>query len=819
MFEIRTIADATMEAIQPSQPNDTLSSRGYAWKAVQTGGWRAVRAFVCCVALVAMLVGGARQADAQVRFAGVNVPVITGLNSPWGMAVDASGNIYIADMGATTVYKETPQSDGTYAQTVLDTFNSSQGFSSGPVGIAVDSAGSVFIGMAGACSGQATSCLMKETWNSGTSTWVRSYIGTLPGGVLGVAIDTYGNLFASWAVGSTGKVSKFQPNGSGGYIVTNPAIYSAASATLGGVAVDNSGKVYVTQALGQYFYVLTPTTSAQTATAYTVATSVLGRGGPQFYGIAVDGAGNVYIGDANGFLLEFVPAEESSYTEVVLNSSLSDIHGVTFSPTGILYLNQTNEVDRYDYGSVSLGTQAESSAAPITTSFQFAINSGTSIGSWLVLDQGISGLEFQPVISSCPTGLVNFADTCVLTVKFTAQYPGVRQGAVEALDACGNVLAKVYVSGVGQMPQVALHPGAQTKVVTGLGSTWGNNFAMLTDGSIVSAAHGMTGVIKQASGGAQTDLVASGKLINVNGLAVDGAGNIFVAQAWSSVTSILEIPLTGVGYGTPFTVGSGLNSPNGVAVDGAGNLFVTQGSTNVTEFPWTGGSYGTAVQFGSLKNAASVAVDANRNLFVSDSSAGNVVEIPWTGSGYNTAGQTTIASNLTDPIGVAMDGGGSVYVGDGFGNAGIKLVPLTASGYGTPFVIATGLGTSTGVALDGAGNLYVSSDGVGSITEINVANPIQVTFATATPVGTQDNEYTQSPAVTVLNTGNQELTLYATGSPNPLYPSGFAYDAGSSCDQVSVPALHIRCWLRATTAPMKWTSSPRSVGAIAATSP
>src|SRR4051812_32516487 len=55
------------------------------------------------------------------------------------------------------------------------------------------------------------------------------------------------------------------------------------------------------------------------------------------------------------------------------------------------------------------------------------------------------------------------------------------------------------------------------------------------------------------------------------GVAVDGSGNVFVAD--SNNSAVKEIVAAG-GYTTVNTLGSGFNTPFGVAVDGSGNVFV-----------------------------------------------------------------------------------------------------------------------------------------------------------------------------------------------------------------------------------------------------
>jgi hypothetical protein len=128
--------------------------------------------------------------------------------------------------------------------------------------------------------------------------------------------------------------------------------------------------------------------------------------------------------------------------------------------------------------------------------------------------------------------------------------------------------------------------------------------------------------------GAPITVAASG-MNSPNGLAVDGSGNVFIANHSPASGSVLEVPWSGSGYGTPITLadsnsnGGGFN-PEGLALDGVGNLFVADmGDQKLLKFPWTGTAYGTSV---TVANTATnpgfgpfgLAVDGSENLYIVD---------------------------------------------------------------------------------------------------------------------------------------------------------------------------------------------------------
>ena len=97
MFEIRTIADAKQEAVQPSQVSNSAALRVAARNAAQAAQWRTVRVLAGCMALLALLLCGAPRAQAQVVVGGVQSQIAPSTwTGPVGVATDSSGNIYVA---------------------------------------------------------------------------------------------------------------------------------------------------------------------------------------------------------------------------------------------------------------------------------------------------------------------------------------------------------------------------------------------------------------------------------------------------------------------------------------------------------------------------------------------------------------------------------------------------------------------------------------------------------------------------------------------------------------------------------------------------
>jgi DNA-binding beta-propeller fold protein YncE len=145
--------------------------------------------------------------------------------NPWGVAVDSSGNVYVADYGNDRVEKFT--SSGTFV-TQWGSVGSGPGQFVVPVGVAVDSSGNVYVADTG------NNRVQKFT---GSGSFITQWGLGLFNYPIGVAIDSSGNVYV--VDSGNNRVVKF--TGDGKYITQ-----LGNSTTPSGVAIDSSGNVYVT---------------------------------------------------------------------------------------------------------------------------------------------------------------------------------------------------------------------------------------------------------------------------------------------------------------------------------------------------------------------------------------------------------------------------------------------------------------------------------------------------------------------------------------------------------------------------------------------
>ena len=270
-----------------------------------------------------------------------------------------------------------------------------------------------------------------------------------------------------------------------------------------------------------------------------------------------------------------------------------------------------------------------------------------------------------------------------------------------------------------------------------------------------------TGVITTIAGtgdfgfGGDGGPAVSAQLRHPLGLAVDGAGNLYfvdlanhrIRKVDSSgvITTVAGTGEKGFGGDGGQAVSAQLNYPNDVVVDGAGNLYIADASNDrirkvdssgiITTVAGTGekgfgGDGGQAVS-ARLNTSSGVVLDGAGNLYIADrhnsrirkvDSSGVITTIAGTGEiGFDGDGGPAVSALLNSPTGVAVDVAGNVYFSDE-GNQLIRKVDTSGvittvagmrdygpAGDGGPAVSAW-LATPNDVATDGAGNLYISGD-------------------------------------------------------------------------------------------------------------
>jgi sugar lactone lactonase YvrE len=435
------------------------------------------------------------------------------------------------------------------------------------------------------------------------------------------------------------------------------------------------------------------------------------------------------------------------------------------------------------FGSVNVGGHLTGS---VTVAF---LNSGM-LGSTSVLTRGSLRADFANAGGGTCTAGVTYPvnATCIVNVLFTPGVAGTEQGAVVLNDESGNVLATAYISGIGVGPQPVFLPGAQTAI----GNGWLQPSGVAVDGagnvfvanSPLSPGGGGGSVVKETlSGGVYTQSTIGSGFSSPTGIAVDGAGNVYVVD--SAQQGVFKETPSPQGYLQTKIPTAGLGQPVGIAVDGAGNLFITDAANNniVEEAP-SQGSYIQSVIGTGLNTPTGIAVDGNGNLYVGDWGNQRIVMETLSAGVYS---QSTLLNNIPESGAVggslAVDGAGNLYVAETSLNQ-IVMYPWSGQGFGAPVTLSS-QSQPVGLAVSGNGNIYTSLQFNGVIG-LDLSDPPSLSFASAIEGSTSAD----SPqTVTMENIGNATLKFPVPSSGvNPSLSQNFTLTFGSASDCPRVAA-------------------------------
>ena len=684
-----------------------------------------VRAAECAV--LAFLCANAHAQTAHFSGAQITVPT-SALNDNYGIAVDGSGNVYVADSGHGRVLKET-LSGGGYTES---TIGSGLYF---PASVAVDMSGNVYI------ADTDNNRVLKETLSGGNYT--QTTIGSGFSVPYGVAVDGGGNVYV--ADSGHGLVLKETLTG-GSY--TQSTIASGLSEPTG-IAVDGSGNIYV--ATPNVNQVLKETLSGGGYTQSTIGSGLLAPDG-----VAVDGNNNVYIADTGNSRVLKETLSGGSYTQATVGQGLYGPIGVAVDARGDVYIDDTfnsrvlEEAPAGTFGTVNVG----SSSSAISLIFTF--DTAGTIGKPAVLTQGALGLDFSDAgTGSCTSSgtVYSVGNTCTVNVMFTPKLSGDRHGAAILQDGSGNSLATGYIYGSGLAPQVNFLPGTPSTVVPSGVQPAGITVDANENVYIADAVHQQ--VLKETlSAGSYTQSTVASNLSNPTwGAALDGSGSVYVTVP-SANQVLKETPLGGT-YTQSILAFSGLSNPHGIALDGSGNIYIADTNNNrVLKETLSGGSYiESTIASSGLSSPYGVAADGSGNVYIADTNNNRVLKETLSGGSYT---ESTIASSgLTNPWGVAVGGSGNVYISDTNNNRVLKedfADPPTLS-----FATTTFGSTST--------------DSPKTVTVENIGNAV-LTF----PIPGTGTNPSIATGFALASSGSSDCQLVGSSSP-----TAGTLAAGSSC--------------------------------------
>lgn len=610
------------------------------------------------------------------------------LSSPSGVVVDSAGNVFLADYSS-NVIREVVAATGNI-ETIAG--NGTAGYSGDggaptsaelnqPYSVAVDSAGNVYIA-------------------------------------------DYGNNLIREVVAATGKIQTVAGNGTAGYSGDGSAATSAELNEPIGVAVDSAGNLYIADfnnnairevvaATGNIQTVAGNGTAGYTGDGAAATSAQLN--GPE--SVALDSAGNIYIADySNNVIREVVAATADIETIAGKGSAgfsndgglatgalLNGPIGVAVSSAGNVYID--------DFNNVRIREVVASTGKIYTIA-----GNGTSV-------YGTAG-DGGPAVEArfdAPLGL--------------------------AVDSLGSVY--IADSGNSRVREISNFTAFPTTAIGASSATQNVNIELVSAQAVSSIAAAVS------QGNKQEYTVGTVTGCNMDGVTVNTAATyctvpITFSPAWPGARSVPLTVQAGSGNLTTALTGTG-TGPLAVFTPGIIGTYAGNGNRGSMGDGGFSGDGGPATS-AELSVVAGVAVDSAGNVYIVDrdnqrirevvAATGKIKTIAGNGTaGYNGDNIAATSAELDQPLGVAADGAGNIYIADSLNQRIREVVAATGKietiagngtrGYNGDNIAATAaeLNSPAGVAVDSAGNVYIVDTSNTRIREVVAATGYIQTIA------------------------------------------------------------------------------------------
>ena len=766
------------------------------------------------------------------------------LFSPSGEALDAFGNFFIADTSNGRIRRvDTNGIITTVAGTSTRGFYGDGGAAtnallSSPFGVAVDVFGNLFIA-------DPNNSRIRKVDTNGIITTVA---GTNSAGFsgdggaatiaklnspYGIAVDVFGNLFI--ADSGNSRIRKVDTNGiittvagtnSAGFSGDGGAATNAKLNTPYGVALDAFGNLFIADS-GNSRIRKVDTNGIITTVAGTNSAGFSGDGGAATnaklntpYGVVFDTFDNLLIADYNNsrirkvnlsgsplLVLPNVTTANSGIYSVVITSPSGSVTSSNVSlsvgfPPSLSAQSQSLAVTN---GASSSLTVVISGSLPLSYQWFFNANTmgagGTNAtlpvvnvttnqaGSYFCVVTNLYGsvtsqvinlsIGTPPMITTPLTNQISYSGSNVtLTVAVSGTGPFSYLWQLNGINLVNNIISTVAGGGVNNPGDGGPATNASvgfpwSMAVDGLG-----NLFIADSGSCHIRKVDANGIITTVAGNGTTTNNFSGDggaatnagLSSPYGVAVDAMADIFITDTYNY--RIRKVNASGIittvaGNGSKSYSGDGgaatnasVNAPQGLALDATGNLFIADTSNNrirkldtngiITTVAGNGtasysGDGGAATNAG-LQLPYAVALDTMGNLFIADNSNNRIRKVDTNGiittvagngsssTSYSTSNDGHAATNvaLSFLYGVAVDSTGDLFIDDYIAEVILKVDPngiiskaagkaqTGYSGDGGPATSA-GLFYPGGVALDSIGNLFIADAGDHRIRKVSYA--------------------------------------------------------------------------------------------------
>jgi sugar lactone lactonase YvrE len=735
-------------------------------------------------------IAGSGIASYNLSSALITNPLLANFNAPSGVAVDATGTIFVTDQGSSQIRKIGTDGKVTlfagkdwvyslfswypqpgFADNIIGTaaaFNK-------PEGLTIDSNGNLYVA---------------DTYNHR----IRKI--TSGGAVTTIAGDGYADLF-----------------GGGRFLDGNGTSASFNYPT--GVALDPTEKyLYVADKVNQRIrkvllvapYTITTLAGSGTISSSDGITTAATFNNPEH--LAVDGAGNLFVTEQGGNKIRKITLD-GIVTTIAGNGSagttdgigtaanFNGVTGIAISKTGVAYVTDSNA---NKVRKISLGGYVISPALP--TGLTFNGTSGIISGIPTTVTGSINYTVFG----------INYYGVSNATVAITTAYLPANISYSTPQNFTVNTLITPLnsINTGGSIPNM-LYGSELTFSASGFNTPYG--VAVDALGNIYVADTYNQKISKINTAGVITTLAGSGSIGATDNMgtaasfnfpksiAVDVYGNVYVAD--TNNNKIRKI--TAAGVVTTFAGSSSFGSsdgtgaaasfklPEGLTIDSNGNLYVADtGNNKIRKITAAGvvttlagaGSYGSTDGAGAAASffaPTGVAIDVSGNVYVADFgsrkirkiTAGGVVSTIAGSGSYGSTDGAGAAASISGPRYIAVDASGNLFVTDYVNN---KIRKITATGIVTTLAGTTGstrfFNSIAGLAIDSSGILYVADTGNNKIRKVS---SIGYAVSPDLPLGlTLDGTGTITGIPTVLSTATDyTVTAYNVGGSSS-YTLNFA---------------------------------------------